>query len=196
MSMMRRVLPLVIGGASLLASTGCADYLYMKMSPSFPVQIATASMGTVVNSVSATGSMARGAAAVIPFEDSDAAMVKVGYPATVVVPDVPGLKLNAVVDEVAGHSSMIAHRTIYYVTLKLDGDVSKLRPGQFVRATVVASTVPNVLVVPTAAVHYDKGEVYVTSSDGEKILITPGAVGEDNTEVRSGLTAGQQVQVQ
>ena len=68
--------------------------------------------------------------------------------------------------------------------------------AQFVRATVVASTVPNVLVVPTAAVHYDKGEVFVTSADGDKIQFTPGAVGEDNTEVRSGLTAGQRVQTQ
>ena len=195
MPSVRALLLLVVGAVALTGSTGCADYLYMKMKPSFPVQIATVGMGSVADSVTAVGSMARGPAAVIPFEDTDAGLIKVGFPAKVVVPDVPGLSLDGTVDEVAGHTSMIAHRTVYYVTIKLNGDVSMLRPGQFVRATIVASTVPNVLVVPTPAVHYDDGESYVTTADGDRVVFTPGAVGPDTTEVRSGLSAGQRVQV-
>jgi HlyD family secretion protein len=85
----------------------------------------------------------------------------------------------------------------YYATVVLNGNDPRLRDGMTTKAAIITGTVPNVLVVPTAAVIKQGTATFVdvVGPDG-KTVHTPfsaGVSGFDNTQVLAGLQVGQQV---
>ena len=134
---------------------------------------------------------------VVPFEESDAAMVAPKQRVSVSFDAIPGLTDAGTVVSVAPSATAISGVISYYVTVRLDDADSRLRDGQTARVAVTTAERENVLSVPNAAVRRqgDAATVVVVEPDGRQRTVTvrTGIVGTDRTEVLSGLSEGQRV---
>jgi hypothetical protein len=84
------------------------------------------------------------------------------------------------------------------VTIAVTGDVTGVYAGSNADVSIIVKQVPNVLTVPTAAVHASAGKTTVTVSRSGKQVVTPVTIGEvygAQTEITTGLHAGEQVVV-
>ena len=180
----------------LLAAAACAG----TPAPAEPT--ATVVRGDVTRTVTADGALSgvtagAGSVLVVPFEESAAASIVAGQPVRVTFPAVPGLELDGSVLAVAPGGVNISGVTNYYVTVVLAAGDPRLRAGQTATAAVRAGSAHDVLVVPNAAVLHDGAGSYVRTPgpDGTPVRtpFQPGVVGDQTTEVRSGLTEGQRV---
>jgi HlyD family secretion protein len=134
---------------------------------------------------------------VLPFEESDATQIQPEQKATVQVDSLPNVTLNGTVLQVAPSATAISGVIAYYVTVSLHTTNPALKDGQTARGTVLTVQRNNVLSVANAAVRKqgNTSTVIVIDPDGKQRTVTfqPGAVGTDRTEVLSGLTDGQRV---
>jgi HlyD family secretion protein len=134
---------------------------------------------------------------VAPFNESDAATIVPNQQVNVTVDAVPDLTLTGTVLSVAPTGTSISGVISYYVTVVVTGADPRLKDGQTVHATVVTNETDDVLTVPSAAVRQENGRDTVTVVDAAggqtPVQFEPGAVGEDRTQVVSGLQEGQQV---
>jgi multidrug efflux pump subunit AcrA (membrane-fusion protein) len=136
-------------------------------------------------------------AAVVIAGDDVWTQVKVGQPVRVMVDVIPGLDLAARVQVVSPYQTVInQQRGYHYVNIEItDPSDPRVAPSQTVRATITTLDVPNVLVVPNTAVSTEGARSFVTGMDGQRLPFTPGAVGDDLTEVREGLSDGQPIRM-
>ena len=85
----------------------------------------------------------------------------------------------------------------YYATVVLNGNDPRLRDGMTTKAAIITNSLPNVLVVPSAAVIKQGTATFVdvVGPDGKTVRtpFTAGVSGFDNTQVLAGLQTGQQV---
>lgn len=163
-------------------------------SPWERTEIAVVHPGSVTRTVAAIGSMSAGDA-LIPFDQPGSELVKIGQPVELSFESVPGLNLTGKVRGLNPVRSSIAQKVIYHATVDIPGDDPRLKAGQYVRAVVQLVLVPDALVVPNGAVRSEGADTFVTGPDGNRVGFTPGAVGDEETEVRDGLTNGQQVRL-
>lgn len=180
----------------LAALVACAG----SSAPSEPT--ATVVRGDVSRTVTADGALSgvtpgAGTVLVVPFEEAAAANIVAGQQVQVTFPAVPGLERDGSVLAVAPGGVNISGVTNYYVTIVLTAGDPRLRAGQTATAAVHTGTAHNVLVVPNGAVLRDGGGTYVRTPgpDGKPVRtpFQPGVAGDQTTEVRSGLTEGQQI---
>jgi HlyD family secretion protein len=135
---------------------------------------------------------------VVPFEESDAARISPNQEVEVTVDAVPDLRAPATVMAVAPAGTPTSGIVEYNATIVLrEGADPRLRDGQTALADVVVESVDNVLRVPSAAVRRDASGtvVDVRGEDGQPVP-TPfeaGAVGDQYTQVISGLREGQEL---
>jgi HlyD family secretion protein len=135
---------------------------------------------------------------VVPFEESDAARIAPNQQVEVTVDAIPDLRAPATVMAVAPAGTPTSGIVEYNATIVLrDGADPRLRDGQTALADVVVESVDNVLRVPSAAVRRDASGtvVDVRGEDGQPVP-TPfeaGAVGDQYTQVISGLREGQEL---
>ena len=136
---------------------------------------------------------------VLPFEESDAAQIKAGQTVDVQLDAVPDLTAKGTVSSVAPSATPISGVVSYYATVNLATRDPRERDGQTARATVHTAERTDVLTVPNAAVRHqgDASTVVVYESSGEQrtVSIEAGLVGDDRTEVVSGLNEGDRVVV-
>ncbi len=136
---------------------------------------------------------------VVPFEEADAARVLPGQPVEVAVDALPNDNLTGRVASVAPSGVDLSGIVSYYATVAVDGGADRLRDGQTAEADVRVESVDNVLRVPAAAVRRSGGQPTVTIAgpDGKPVSMPflAGLVGDDYVEVRSGLTAGDRVEL-
>ncbi|MHA6785984.1 hypothetical protein ACVGOW_34050 [Pseudonocardia saturnea] len=135
---------------------------------------------------------------VVPFEESDAARVQPNQAVDVTVDAVPGLVAPATVLAVAPTGADVSGIVNYYATIVLNQTDPQLRDGQTADAAVRVESVDNVLRVPSSTVRTEGGQrvVSIPGADGGEPVttpFTPGAVGDEYTEIRSGLREGQEV---
>ena len=86
----------------------------------------------------------------------------------------------------------------YYATVALAQGDPRLKNGQTAQAAVLTTELNDVLTVPNSAVRRQGGKTTVTVQqfDGQRTVeFQPGVVGDDRTQVLSGLTAGDEVVV-
>jgi HlyD family secretion protein len=137
--------------------------------------------------------------AVLAFEESDAARIRPRQPVLLGIDAIPDLVQPGTVVSVSPSGTAISGVISYYVTVRLKDPDPRLRDGQTARASVTTELVENVLSVPNAAVHQqgDSSTVVVVEADGSQrpMSFEAGVVGQDRTEVRSGLPEGAQVVV-
>ena len=136
---------------------------------------------------------------VVPFEEADAARITPGQLVDVSVDALPDDRVTGRVTSVAPAGQDLSGIVSYYATVVVEGGADRLRDGQTAEADVKVESVDNVLRVPTSAVRRDDGRptVTVAGPDGTPVSMPflAGLVGDDYVEVRSGLTAGDQVQL-
>jgi HlyD family secretion protein len=134
---------------------------------------------------------------VVPFEESDAAKVAPNQRVDVTFDAVPELTRSGTVVAVSPSGSSIASVINYYVTVILNETDPRLKDGQTAQAQVVTNQVEDVLTVPNSAVRKrgDQSSVTVVDADGvqQQVRFQAGLVGDDRTQVISGLREGQQV---
>jgi HlyD family secretion protein len=136
---------------------------------------------------------------VVPFEESDAAKVAPNQKVQVTFDALPDLTRDGTVLSVAPGGVDISGVTNYYATILLTDSDPRLRTGQTAEAGVLVSELDNVLVVPNSAVIKQGGRSFVNTPgpDGKPVQVQfqPGLVGDDNTQVLSGLNEGQEIQL-
>ncbi len=136
---------------------------------------------------------------VLPFEESDAAQIKKGQSVDIQLDAVPDLVAKGTVASVAPTATPISGVVSYYATVNLDTRDPRERDGQSANVTVLTAERTGVLTVPNSAVH-QQGDastvtVYEPSGDQRTVSIEAGLVGQDRTEVVSGLNEGDRVVV-
>lgn len=122
-------------------------------------------------------------------------LVKVGQSAQVMVDGVSSPVLGTVT-AIGFLSSTTGSSTTYPVTIVLGATSAHLIDGAGASVSIDIATVDHVLTVPSSAVHMLGTLATVTVLTAGKTVLTRvqlGAVGDDRTQIRSGLTAGQQV---
>ncbi len=134
---------------------------------------------------------------VVPFEESDAAKVAPNQEVEVSFDAVPDLTRQGRVLSVAPKGTDISGVTNYYATIVLTENDPRLRDGQTAEASVLTNVKKGVVTVPNNAVTNIGGRSFVTTPgpDGAPVQtpFQPGLVGDDRTEVLSGLSEGQQI---
>jgi HlyD family secretion protein len=134
---------------------------------------------------------------VVPFEESDAAKVAANQKVKVTFDAIPDLERDGTVLSIAPNGVNISGVTNYYATILLTNTDPRLKDGQTAEASVVTSSLNNVLVVPNSAIIRSGGQPYVNvpGPDGKpkQVPVTLGVVGDDNTQVLGGLSEGQQI---
>ena len=124
-----------------------------------------------------------------------AQLLKTGDAASV---EVPGLA-----EPIAGKITLISPAldpgsTTVEIWVRIENPKGVLRPGSAVHVTVAGRSVPHALVVPSEAIvlaNSGKPTLMVVSSDGvaHQMPVTTGIAGDGQTQILSGLSAGQQV---
>jgi HlyD family secretion protein len=133
---------------------------------------------------------------VVPFEESDAARIAPNQQVDVSIDAIPDLTRPATVLAVAPTGEEASGIVNYNATIVLTESDPRLRDGQTAETTVTVDSVDNVLRVPSAAVNTQNGASTVNSPGSDGPVVTPfepGRVGDEYTEVRSGLAEGQEI---
>jgi HlyD family secretion protein len=134
---------------------------------------------------------------IVPFEESDATKVAPNQKVNVTFDAIPDLTRAGTVVSVAPSGSNISSVINYYVTVVLNEIDPRLKNGQTAQARVVTNEVDDVLTVPNSAIRKrgDQSTVTIIDAAGnqQQVRFQPGLVGDDRTQVISGLREGQQV---
>jgi len=148
--------------------------------------------------------------ATISLNEVDAAKVATGQKATLTFDAINNLSIAGTVSEVDGVGTVSQGVVTYNIKIAFDSEDSRVKPGMSVNASIITAADQNVLVVPSAAVKtqgnvsyvQELGQKYstaqetagVTSATAPKnVPVTTGLSDDTNTEIDSGLSAGDQV---
>jgi hypothetical protein len=131
---------------------------------------------------------------------AESSELRVGQPAAITLDAFPGLKFSGKVYSmgamaVSGMFGSYYSRSIP-LTVQIQGEDSRLIPDLSAAADVLVGRKENVLVVPIESVRSEDGKDYVfvrTARGFEKRQVEIGLQGAAQVEVRSGLSAGDQV---
>lgn len=131
------------------------------------------------------------------FNESDAAQLEQDANVEVTFDALPELTLPGTIASVAPSGTSVSGVIGYYVTVNLTESDRRLKAGQTATINVLTDDVkPDVLTVPSAAVHTANGVSRVTVVEGERtrpVTIGVGVTQNGRTEVVSGLREGQLV---
>jgi HlyD family secretion protein len=134
---------------------------------------------------------------VVPFEESDAVKVAANEQVEVTFDAVPDLTRRGTVLSVAPSGTDISGVTNYYATVLLTETDPRLKDGLTAEAAVLVNALNNVLVVPNSAVLRQGAQTFVNTPgpDGTPVRVPfqAGAVGDDDTQVLTGLNEDQPI---
>jgi RND family efflux transporter MFP subunit len=162
-----------------------------------PISGTVASVNAAVGDTTSAGEavvvvIGEGAAevsATAPVEQVDA--LAVGQQATV-TPVGTASSLQGTVTRVGTLPDPNAETVAYPVTITVDKPPATMAAGTSATASIVVAKAEDVLTVPTSAVN--RGTVTVLNGDQTTVTrVTVGAVGPTRTEIKEGLSAGDQV---
>jgi len=133
--------------------------------------------------------------ATVPLSAVD--KIQVGQQADV-RPDVLNSSLTGTVAAIGvlKSSSSTSTATSFPITVAVQSSGATLYDGSGAAVTISVGKVDGVLTVPSSAVHTDGSRSTVTVLNGasqQTVSVTTGVVGQDLTEITSGLNAGQTV---
>jgi RND family efflux transporter MFP subunit len=136
----------------------------------------------------------------VKINEIDLVNVKVGQPAAVTIDALPDVVESGTVDSIAPTGISSSGVVTYNVNISFTTADSRLRPTMSCTAVITTAAHPDALVVPSAAVRSDsttQGK-YVLVGDTStgaitQVSVKTGVVVGTQTEILSGLTAGQTV---
>jgi multidrug resistance efflux pump len=137
----------------------------------------------------------------VNIHESAVQRVAVGQKATVSIDAFPDQRLTGVVTKVAvvadsTNSFMNPDLKVYPTTIKIDGVHEWLRPGMSAEVEILVDSLKDVVYVPLQAVSYvgDRRVVYVDNGGAPEVReVEVGTFSESFIEIRSGLSAGEEV---
>jgi HlyD family secretion protein len=130
------------------------------------------------------------------FAEADAGKIQVGQPTTVSLNALPNQQVAGQVANVQVTSTVVSNVVTYNVTVNLTSPPAGVKPGMTANVSVVVVHHDNVLHVPTADVTTRAGVSTVTVVQGGKQVaqpVTVGLVGDQSTEISSGVTEGETI---
>lgn len=154
----------------------------------------------------------------LSVNEVDAAKIALGQKATLTFDAIPGLSLTGTVAEVDPAGTVSQGVVTYGVQISLDTQDPRVKTGMSVNATIQTAVAENVMTVPSAAIKTTNGVSYVqvftpplpttpSTSSGQaaqgvvsvtapkNVTVTTGISDNTNTQILSGLTAGEQIVV-
>ena len=127
-------------------------------------------------------------------------LIKVGDQAQLSITGYSGGTVYGTISSIAVLPASSSDTASYPVVIAVTGSKSGLHDGQDVTATLIYKQLSNVIVVPTLALHRNSsgGEYVDKVVDGKVVQTTVqiGAVSGLQTQITSGLSAGDKIQVQ
>lgn len=144
----------------------------------------------------------------IALNEVDAAKVKVGDKATLTFDAISNLTVAGHVSDVSVIGTVSSGVVTYDVTIALDTDDARIKPGMSVSAAIVTNVASNVLTVPNAAIKTQGTTSYVqelpdlgtttattiaSAATPKNIPVTVGVSNSTVTEILSGISAGDKV---
>jgi multidrug efflux pump subunit AcrA (membrane-fusion protein) len=130
------------------------------------------------------------------FAEVDASKVQVGQPATITLNALPNQSIPGQVTKVDVNSTVVSNVVTYNVTTTLTNAPTGVKPGMTASVSVVVGQQSNVLELPTADISTRGGQSTVTLlRAGKQItqVVTTGLVGDQTTEITSGVNQGDVV---
>jgi multidrug efflux pump subunit AcrA (membrane-fusion protein) len=167
-----------------------------------------ASTGTSASGASGNSSSSSSSSAFITLEDRsslqvvagfaevDASKVQVGQPVAITLNDLPSQSIPGQVTNVDVVSTVVSNVAIRNVTTTLTNAPTGVKPGMTVSVSVVVGQHSNVLELPTADITTLSGQSTVTLLRGGKRItqvVSTGLVGDQMTEITSGVNVGEVV---
>ena len=142
----------------------------------------------------------------IPLNEVDIAKIKLGQKATLSFDAIEGLTITGSVSGIDSVGTVSQGVVSYNVTIGLDVDDVRVKPGMSVSATIITNTAQDVIAVPSSAIKTKNGVSYVetfgtasivTDSQGitsslssTQVNIETGLADDTSTEIISGLKVG------
>lgn len=161
-------------------------------SPGAQAPLPTSAATTAFMVIGNTGAMD----VVVPFAESDVSRVAVSQDATVTFDAVSSLNITGKVLAIASAATTSNGVVTYYVTVQLNQTNNTLKQGMTANATVIVNRATNAITVPNLAITRISGQAFVNVYSGGQQVPTPietGVVGDQFTEVTSGLTGTEQI---
>jgi len=132
----------------------------------------------------------------VGFPESDAVKVQVGQQAMTTLDALPGSSFAGTVQSIDQTATVTSNVVTYNAIVSVTNTPTAAKSGMTANVTVTTMSKDNVLEVPTAAVQ-TQGESSSVNKlvNGQSVQtdVTTGLQGDSNTEITSGLTAGDQV---
>lgn len=148
-------------------------------------QIASGSIGTLI---------AKQKIVKIALNEVDIAKIKLGQKATLTFDAIEGLTITGSVDGIDSVGTVSQGVVTYNVTIALDIDDARVKPGMSVSTTIITNTSLNTIVVPNGAIKQKNRTSYVEVFDAPLAIPVIGVVGSTSTvlpkqvEVKIGLS--------
>lgn len=189
------------------AETTLADYYYYAPFDGVVASVAV-SVGDSAGGATALGSLiTHQSVASVPFNEVDAANVKVGQKAVLTFDALDSLTLVGEVASIDTVGTVSQGVVTYKATIAFDDPSAKVKPGMSVSATVITNTKTDVFSVPNTAIKSSGGRstLQVLTNTGtadapqyqvSQRVVQTGIVSDTDTEIVSGLQEGDQVIVQ
>ena len=131
------------------------------------------------------------------FAEADAASIAVGQGATVTLAALPDTEVAGRVVAVSPTSTVVSNVVTYDVTIAMIGSPSTVKDGMTADVSIIVAIARNVLELPNAAITTVGTTSTVQLVQGSSTVttdVTIGLVGESDTQITSGLKAGEKVQ--
>ncbi len=134
-------------------------------------------------------------------DESDIGKIVLGQPVDVTADAYPGQKFAGTVVRIATKGVNVSNVVTFEVKIEVTGaGKNLLKPEMTANVAILTCDKDGVLLVPTQALLHQKGQVFVSvvGADGatQRQLVQTGAADDLNTEIISGLTEGQTVELQ
>jgi HlyD family secretion protein len=135
----------------------------------------------------------------VSVDETDIVKLEVGQTVNVRVDALPTTEISGTVTRVAATPVRAGQLITYTVRVTLDPTAAPLRVGMTSTATIVVSQLEDVLIVPNRFIRVDRAtqQAYVTIQRGdgafEEVPVTLGVRNETESQIVSGIDAGQRV---
>ena len=143
----------------------------------------------------------------ISLNEVDIAKIKLNQKATITFDAIDGLTLTGTVASIDSVGTVSQGVVSYDVTLSLDVDDARVKPGMSASATIMTDSISDVIVVPNSAIKTKNGLSYVetfasplsgsnnaqgatSATPPTETEVTTGLADDTNTEITSGLSEG------
>jgi multidrug efflux pump subunit AcrA (membrane-fusion protein) len=130
------------------------------------------------------------------FAEADAASIAVGQGATVTLAALPDTEVTGRVIAVSPTSTVVSNVVTYDVTIAMIGSPATVKDGMTADVSIIVAVARNVLELPNAAITTVGTTSTVQLVEGSSTVttdVTIGLVGESDTQITSGLKAGDKV---